>query len=271
MPPATAASRTSFTDAPSAGLDLPSAPTSGRRAIARWRSGDVGRTNGGRPAPGPGRVDQRARRLERDRRRAQRLARVADGLQRERGDVERTCAARLASPPAKSANAPGGAAGLQPSASGGGGSGVGSRSSVASSTAARPSTIEWWALPTTPMRPSPSRSAIHSSHIGRSRLSAARHHLVDDLGQVGARRAVHVTVDREVARRPPRRGRRRRAAPRRSAAGSAARAPCDWRCARAAGRSSAAACPRAGRRARPSRRACALLASPPRGTRCPAS
>ena len=173
------------------------------------------------------------------------------------------------SPSTSSRAPPGGVAGLQSSLSGAGGSGVGSSSSVASSTAARPSTIAWCALPITPIRPSGSRSAIHSSHNGdRGRAAStsprrrARRSRGCRCGARGARCRTRVVDPHRVVH--PERNRRQLLAVTRRAAHPAGQVLAQLlergRFGRAAPRS-----------AQPSPRACAPMGSPPPGRRRPAA
>ena len=169
--PATTASTTSLTVAPKR-LLIRRRSASGRRARARCRRGEIGSF---KHVLGAAARNESA------------SARALGNASPARPAIRRGCSARSSgertSPsasPARSAiastsrvTASGVRAGSQPSGSEGATSGVGSTSSEASSTAAMPSTIAWWAFPITPTRPSGSSSAIHSSQSGRSRSSCS--------------------------------------------------------------------------------------------------
>ena len=190
---------------------------------------------------------------------------VPDGAHRKSHGLERA-AHPVRDPAGEERERPGRRGRLQPSLSGVGGSGVGSRSSVASSTAARPSTIQWWTLPTTPIRPSPSwslstspRSAGRGGAGGTSPRPRPRTGRRSSSGERDARP--------RTPRGPPRRGRRLQAGP--GQALPVARGP---RQAHGEVRQQLVECrPRAvlgeDRTGTPSRRACAPSGSPPRGTR----
>ncbi len=71
------------------------------------------------------------------------------------------------------ANRSGGSAGsgLQSAGSGNAASGARSKSNIPSSTAAKPSTIAWWTLPSTAARSAPTRGTTRMLHSGRERSS----------------------------------------------------------------------------------------------------
>ena len=169
--------------------------SSGRRAVARWRSGEPGSLSG------LARRDRQHRAGER-----------AGGAQAEGGDRERRARERerVAQEAELLARAVPGAAGQQLERVGGGGrqpvgivrrgaaSGSGSSSSEPSSTAAMPSTMQWCALPTSPMRPS--AQPVGDPELPQRAVAAQRlrQHRVGELRQVLGRGAVDVLGGVEV-------------------------------------------------------------------------
>ena len=144
---------------------------SGRATRATWRSEEIGslRTLGGAVEPKESTSAAAARRASP----AKPSTRLGERTVASGARTISSCRpTRSRTPPASRASGSGGRAGRQPSGSElGGGSGSGSSRSAPSSTAAIPSTRQWWALPTRPTRPSPRRSAIQISHRGRRRSS----------------------------------------------------------------------------------------------------
>ncbi len=169
-PPAEAASTTSLSLTPNVRL-IRVRSSIGRARRPSWRSGEIGRVElGGRPGRDGPHPEARLRPAEHARR-----ARALGGASVRHG---------RGSPPGRAGCAPGRSAharsassrwgatpGAHASGAGDGATGSGSSSRLPSSTAAIPSTMQWWTLPTTPIRPSSSRSAIQTCHSGRWRGS----------------------------------------------------------------------------------------------------
>jgi hypothetical protein len=167
IPPAVTASTTSFTVVPKQ-PPISRSSSRGRCSTARWRCGEIGSLNTGDDVAGLSdcaaartvwapRCETAARRL---------------GCRARRSGAPATSIASPKPPTTASASRRelgGVGPGCQPTRRGPGGSGVGSTSSAASSTAAMPSTMQWCTFPTTPMRPSSRVSATHTSQRGRFR------------------------------------------------------------------------------------------------------
>ena len=175
--------------------------------------------------------------------------------------------ARSVSPRPSSLEPLGGDSGAQASGAGSGAAGSGSSSRLPSSTAAIPSTMQWWALPTTPIRPSSSRSAIQTCHRGRWRGSGFDMHSSITSPSRSDLRGDHVPGDVEVHVVHPNRGvdperHRLQRLP-------VPRGPRQPACDVLAKLLEAGPDPvaRAARRPPPSPRACGRSASPPPGTR----
>ena len=169
--PDEAARMTSFSFVPNAVL-IPRSSSRGRETCARWRRGEFATLSGstgvaGRAEPMTARTACPARSAIS----ASRPGELAIRAATPTSSSGRR--ARSSIPSATSRAGTGSGRGFHSSSSAGGGSGWGSSSSDPSSTAAIPSTMQWWALPTSPMRPSSSRGAIDICHRGRSRGSGS--------------------------------------------------------------------------------------------------
>ena len=168
-PPAHTASTASLSVVPNDRL-IVFRSSSGRESSARRRRGEIGSLSSG--AGGAGSSDSASALAAR--RASSAKPRSVFGRRTARAgavSIPACPAIRSRRPSAMRGSAPGAGRGDHGSGSGAAASGLASSSRPASSTAAMPSTRQWWALPTTPIRPFASSSAIHSSHSGRCRLS----------------------------------------------------------------------------------------------------